>query len=389
MNSQFGQTAEVSREVFHRLDKVLARFLAQGAATLDLAALGTLVARNPIEAGPLRALGSDGGEADLRERLEILSRVYPALKAHKDALDIAATLLPETFEIYIPVARFLLRRSLQIRARHGRAAVFGINGGQGSGKTTINAFLQVILSRGLGRRVAGLSIDDVYKGYEQRQEMGRTVHPLFAIRSVAGTHDTALAVATLNALMHAEPGSTVAIPRFDKMAKGGQGDRLPESEWPRVQGPLDIVIFEGWCVGARPQPPGELAVPVNRREADEDPDATWRRTMNQLLATDYRTLFDRLDDLLVIQVRSMEDVFRNRELQERHLRRRLEEARRRGEDTGERGAMSPREVVDFISLYERTTRHMLATLPDLAGLTLYIGDHHRIERLRVNTPPSW
>ena len=277
-------------------------------------------------------------------------------------------------------------RAREIRQSEDRAAVFGINGGQGSGKTTINAFLQIILREGLGLKAAGFSIDDVYKTYDQRQAMARKVHPLFAIRSAAGTHDTKLAIDTLNALTQAEEGTRVAIPRFDKMARGGQGDRLPQSQWDRVEGPLDVVIFEGWFVGAQPQADEALAQPINQREADEDPDGTWRHTVNELLATDYRELFDLIDELLVIQVRSMEDVYRNRELQEQHLRRKLDQAQQRGEDTGELGAMSPVEVVAFISLYERTTRHMLATLPDEARLTLYIGDRHRIERVRINNP---
>jgi len=377
-------SADVDQRVFRSIEHLLRYYLESGDRDLDLRELGRLISKNPIETGPLKELGEKEGEEDLRQRLEILRRAYPAIERHKDALRIEASLLPETFEIYIPIARFMARRSEELRRTQGRAALFGINGGQGSGKTTINEFLQAILSRGLGKRVAGLSIDDVYKSHAQRREMGRSVHPLFAVRSVAGTHDTELAMTTLTQLMEAGPATRTRIPRFDKMAKGGQGDRLPESQWPLVEGPLDMVILEGWCVGAHPQRPEELSEPVNRREAEEDPDGVWRARLNHHLATDYRRLFERIDELLVIQVRSMEEIYRNRELQEQHLRRRLKEARNRGEDTGERGAMSPEEVISFISLYERTTRHMLDTLHEEARLTLYIGEQHRIERVRVN-----
>jgi D-glycerate 3-kinase len=381
--------AAVDRAVFHELDGWLGRWLHADGTTAALEDVMGLVARNPIEGGPLRALGSDGSEDDLRERLDILRRAYPSLKRYKDELTITASLLPEMFELYIPIARFMQMRSRQITEMSGRAALFGINGAQGSGKTTINAFLQIILSEGCGCRVAGLSIDDFYKTCEEREAMGREVHPLFAIRSVAGTHDTVLARATLTSLMRASSGEKIALPRFDKMALGGKGDRLPAAEWPLAEGPVAIVIFEGWCVGAGPEPESALATPVNEREAREDPDGIWRRTVNRLLATDYAELFGMIDELMVIQVQSMAEVFRNRELQEQHLRRRLEDARRRGEDMGGRGAMSAEEVAGFVSLYERTTRHMLATLHDAARLTLYIGEHHRIERLRVNcTSPA-
>ena len=373
-------TLEIDRETFRRLDGVLQRGLASPGAPDVLDELSRLLDGDE----PLAGLGAAADTTDRQERLEILGRVYPELKRCKDRLNIGASLLPETYAIYIPIARFMAERAREIRRSRQRAVVFGINGGQGSGKTTINAFLQIILSRGLGLKAAGFSIDDVYKTYDQRQAMARAVHPLFAIRSVAGTHDTALAMKTLDALVHARAGTRVPIPQFDKMAKGGQGDRAPESAWPVAEGPFDVVIFEGWFVGVPPQETREMARPVNEREAREDPDGTWRRTLNERLATDYRELFARIDELLVIQIRSMEDVFRNRELQEQHLRRRLDEARRRGEDTGEQGAMTPDEVVAFISLYERTTRHMLAVLPERARLTLFIGDNHRVERVRIN-----
>lgn len=374
------QLPDIDAETFRSLDNLLQRCLEADPAQTPPQELAQLLTAHD----PLQALLADGGSDELHERLSILRRAYPALKRYKDSLNIGTSLLAECFAIYIPIARFMAKRARQVRATEHRAVVFGINGGQGSGKTTINAFLQIILGQGLGLKAAGFSIDDVYKTYEQRQAMAHEVHPLFAIRSVAGTHDTALAMDTLNALTHADADTRIAIPHFDKMARGGQGDRLAESQWPVVEGPLDVVIFEGWFVGARAQSEEQLAKPINQREADEDPDSTWRNTMNRLLATDYGELFDLIDELLVIQVRSMEDVFRNRELQEQHLRRKLEEAHRRGEDTGDQGAMSADEVVAFISLYERTTRHMLATLPQEARLTLFIGDHHRIERVRIN-----
>lgn len=376
-------TSTIDPVLFRELDRLLPRCLAAADAAAPLEQLSLLLDGPDL----LGSLGAQAELADWQERLTILRRAYPALKRYKDKLDISASLLPETFCIYIPIARFMAEQARDIRQRHRRAAVFGINGGQGSGKTTINAFLQIILGQGLGLKSAGFSIDDVYKTYDQRQAMAREVHPLFAIRSVAGTHDTALAISTLNELTHAGPGDRVIVPHFDKMARGGQGDRLPEADWPMIEGPVDVVIFEGWCVGARPQAEEELTKPINQRESDEDPDGSWRNTMNGLLATDYRALFDLIDELLVIQIRSMEDVFLNRELQEQHLRKKLAAAQERGEDTGELGAMSPEEVVAFISLYERTTRHMLATLPNEARLTLFIGDHHRIERVRVNPAP--
>lgn len=45
------------------------------------------------------------------------------------------------------------------------------------------------------------------------------------------------------------------IPSYDKSAFNGAGDRRPESEWETVNAegdpPVEVVVFEGWCVGFR------------------------------------------------------------------------------------------------------------------------------------------
>lgn len=41
----------------------------------------------------------------------------------------------------------------------------------------------------------------------------------------------------------------ILIPRYDKSAYGGKGDRAPKDQWQKVQGPLDLVIVEGWMLG--------------------------------------------------------------------------------------------------------------------------------------------
>src|SRR5690606_21579360 len=107
------------------------------------------------------------------------------------------------------------------------------------------------------------------------------VHPLLATRGVPGTHDIGLARATIAAL-RAE--GMVAIPRFDKALD----DRAPESSWPRMQAPVDVIVLEGWCLAVGPQPAAALAAPINSLEADEDPDGIWRRYVNQCIVDDYQ-----------------------------------------------------------------------------------------------------
>jgi D-glycerate 3-kinase len=167
----------------------------------------------------------------------------------------------------------------------GPAFVVGVCGPQGSGKTTTVRVLAALLEA-QGLKVATLSLDDLYLTLADREALARDVHPLLRTRGVPGTHDVGLGLAVLDGL--AGEGET-ALPRFDKAAD----DRAPAGTWPTVAGPVDVVLFEGWCVGARPEPAEALREPVNGLERDRDSDGVWRAYVNAALAGPYRALFGR------------------------------------------------------------------------------------------------
>ncbi|MGB5164252.1 MAG: hypothetical protein WBN61_03265, partial [Woeseiaceae bacterium] len=152
----------------------------------------------------------------------------------------------------------------------------------------------------------------------------------------------------------------VAIPVFAKSLD----DRLPEPDWREIDAPVDVVLFEGWCVGVRSQPEDQLSEPLNDLERLKDPGGSWRGEVNQRLATDYKRLFGLLDALILLRVPSFEKVLEWRGLQEQKLR-----------DRSGIG-QSDRELAEFIQYYERLTRHALATLPDIADIVVDIGDDH-------------
>jgi D-glycerate 3-kinase len=156
-----------------------------------------------------------------------------------------------------------------LRARLGRPVVVGLCGSQGSGKSTMAAFLQGLLEAA-GRTVAVLSLDDLYLSHAARAELARTRHPLFATRGVPGTHDVALGLRTLDALTRTEQPGETRLPRFDKAAD----DPFPQAAWPAQPSPVDVVLFEGWCVGAQAEPASALEPPVNALERDEDAGST-------------------------------------------------------------------------------------------------------------------
>ena len=244
------------------------------------------------------------------------------------------------------------------------AYLVGVCGTQASGKSTAVAVLKRLLESD-GLSVANLSIDDLYLTRAERLTLATRVHPLFATRGPPGTHDVGMAHRLFDALAKA---GDVALPRFDKAAD----DRRPEAEWDHVAAPVDVILFEGWCVGARAQAPGELVRPINALERDQDPKGVWRSYANAQLAGPYRGLFDRIDRLVLIQAPGFETVLAWRREQERKLRERL--AREAG---GPGRAMSDAEVETFIAHYERLTRHILDEMPDRADEVIRLDARRR------------
>ncbi len=246
----------------------------------------------------------------------------------------------------------------------GPAFVVGICGPQGSGKsTTVRVVAALLEARGL--TVATLSLDDLYLPLADREALARDVHPLLRTRGVPGTHDVTLGLAVLDGL--AGEGGT-ALPRFDKAAD----DRAPAGTWPVVAGPVDVVLLEGWCVGARPEAPEALAEPVNALERERDPDGTWRAYVNAALAGPYRALFGRLDLLVLFTAPDFAAVLAWRREQEAKLRARLAEA---GQEADR--AMSDDEVAVFVQHYERLTRHIARETPPRADLVIALDADRR------------
>jgi D-glycerate 3-kinase len=265
---------------------------------------------------------------------------------------IAAEHLPASYAAIVDRWwRPLAKKLAEFHAAAGRPIVIGVNGAQGSGKSTLCAFLEHALLPELGLRAVTLSLDDLYLPRADREQLARTVHPLLATRGVPGTHDVLLGQELLAALTHASP-ERIRIPRFSKAID----DRLPFDQWREVEGAADIVLFEGWCIGATPQPAEALVDPINALEAEEDRDGIWRGHVNAQLAGPYAALFASLDRLVMLKPPGFEAVLDNRLLQERKLR------------ATAATAMTDAQVRRFVLHYERLTRHMFAELPGHADL---------------------
>jgi D-glycerate 3-kinase len=229
--------------------------------------------------------------------------------------------------------------------------IVGIHGCQGSGKSTLSHLLcQLIQDRGL--QAVELSLDDFYLTQQQRQQLAQTTHPLLATRGVPGTHDIELALQTLTCL---KQGSTrVSLPRFNKAID----DREPQAKWPQASQPIDIIILEGWCLGAPAQTPEALISPVNILEETEDCDGRWRHYVNQQLRTEYHELWAQVNYWIMLQAPDFDCVYRWRLEQEEKLRNQCKNIEA---DTS--GLMDADAIKRFTQHYERLTRHSLQALP--------------------------
>ncbi|WP_296615575.1 kinase [Sphingomonas sp.] len=232
--------------------------------------------------------------------------------------------------------------------RSGTFLLAGLCGPQGSGKSTTAARLVERLG-GHGLRAIVCALDDFYLTRSERGSLATKVHPLLATRGVPGTHDLALLGDTISALRSATGDTTILLPIFDKALD----DRLDRSDWRVHRGPVDIVILEGWCIGARPQSAAQLAEPLNALERDRDADGVWRRYVNEQLETGYAPLFGTLDFNLLLQPPSFDCVLSWRAEQEAGLSRRA----------GARAPMTRAELAFFIAHYERLTRWLLLDQP--------------------------
>jgi D-glycerate 3-kinase len=261
------------------------------------------------------------------------------------------------------------------RRAHQGAFVLGICGSQGSGKSTAARVIGEALQQIHGLSVAVLSLDDLYLSSHERMQLARDVHPLLRTRGVPGTHDVERGMQVIRSLVNAGPADETPMPRFDKAFD----EPRPAAECDVFRGRADVVIFEGWCVGAIPQEASELLHPVNELERLDDADGRWRRFVNAQLADRYQALFALLSCLLMIRAPDYECVSSWRMLQERKLSEKL--GAMPGVPTTSR-VMSDAEIGRFILYYERLTRHTLAEMPARADIVVELDRcHHMISLL--------
>ena len=273
--------------------------------------------------------------------------------------------LPASFtEIVASWYQPLATQLIEMQKNQGGPLIIGINGAQGTGKSTLARFLSLMLTQ-QQLRVANLSLDDFYLDSNHRGHLAREVHPLLATRGVPGTHDLELAEHVMEKLTEPHSQGQLLLPRFDKAID----EPKPQTVWDAVDLPIDVVLLEGWFVGLQPEAQGSLETPVNSLETDEDTSGTWRYYVNKRLL-DYQGLFQKIDYLVMLKAPSFDCVYQWRSLQEEKL----------AANAGSAGnkVMDQSALDRFIQHFERLTRHCLTALPEQADLVFYLDQDHQI-----------
>ena len=268
-------------------------------------------------------------------------------------------------KFYIPICKMIAEEYLKKK----ETKVIGLTGGQGTGKSTISNILKIILKEGCQLDTVIFSIDDFYKTYNERKIFSKKISALFLTRGVPGTHDTKMLYKCIRNFKN-KKFKKIMIPKFDKSID----DRSTKNKWLNVKKKPNIVIFEGWCVGAEAQKKKDLIIPLNKLEKLEDKKKIWRQRVNFELKKNYKKTFNLIDKLIFLKVPSFKYVFKWRLLQEKKLR-----ITSKGNKT-----MNDKEIKKFIMYYERLTKHMLKTLPRKADTMISIDKKHRLKSIKFN-----
>ena len=243
----------------------------------------------------------------------------------------------------------------------------GFSGGQGSGKTTVTGILKIILKKFFKRKIYVSSIDDFYKTLEDRDKMSKIIHPLFKTRGVPGTHDTNFIKKFFN-IIKRKKFKKIKLPKFEK----AKDDRLKKTNWFTIKQKPEIVILEGWCVGAKPQPNILLKKPINSLERYDDKDLKWRKYVNEKLKKEYKAIYAMIDHFIFMKIPNFNMVFQWRLLQEKKLKKKSHSNKK---------IMSYGEIKRFIMFYERITLQMIKDLSKSASVVMLLKKNHEIKKI--------
>ena len=243
----------------------------------------------------------------------------------------------------------------------------GLAGGQGTGKTTTSSLVEIILTKYFKLKVFKISIDDFYKTRKERISLSKRVHPMLLTRGVPGTHDINM---MLNFFRKAKSRKfkRLRLPTFNKAID----DRFEKKKWYDLKEKPDVIIFEGWCVGAKPEKIINLKKAINLMEKNKDQKQIWRKYVNHQLKSKYKNLYSQLSCLIYLKAKNFSLLQKWRLKQERKL---LINSKK----NSKLKIMNQQDVLNFMQTYQRITQNMFKNTPKYASIILNLNSNHQIK----------
>ncbi|WP_440923581.1 uridine kinase [Candidatus Pelagibacter sp.] len=251
------------------------------------------------------------------------------------------------------------------KAEKKRPYFVGLAGGQGTGKTTISSLIRIILIKYFRLNVFRISIDDFYKTRKERINLSKRVHPMLLTRGVPGTHDVNM---MLNFFKNSKSKKfkRLKLPTFNKAID----DRFNKKKWYDLKKRPDVIIFEGWCVGAKSEKNNTLKKTINSMEKIKDQKQVWRKYVNHQLKSKYKNLYSQLNCLVFLKAKNFSLLQKWRLKQERKLWVKSKVKSK---------IMSREDVLNFMQTYQRITQNMFRNMPKYASVIFNLNSNHQIK----------
>ena len=266
----------------------------------------------------------------------------------------------------IPVSQWI-----SSKVSKDKTLIIGLAGGQGSGKTTISSILSIILKKYFKLNVFIVSIDDFYETRKNRKILSKKKHPLLMTRGVPGTHDIDL-MSNFFKKIRAKNFRRLEVPKFNKAID----DRYKKSLWYKITSRPDVVIFEGWCVGAQPQKNNQLKKAINLLEKNQDKNLKWRSHVNKQLRTTYKRLFKQMDGLIYLKAKDFNLLRTWRLKQERKLKVQTKSKKNLK-------IMNSTDVMNFMQTYQRITQQMFKDAIETSSVIMNLNSNHQIQEIKI------
>jgi len=243
----------------------------------------------------------------------------------------------------------------------------GLAGGQGTGKTTISSIIKIILEKYFKLKVFKISIDDFYKTRKDRLNLSKKTHPMLATRGVPGTHDVQMMLNFFKKVK-SKNFKKIDLPNFNKAVD----DRFSKKNWYNINEKPDVIIFEGWCVGAKAESNKTLKKSINLLEKSNDQKLIWRKYVNHQLRNNYKKLYSQLNCMIYLKAKNFSLLQKWRLKQEHKLWLKTKKS-------SNHKIMSKGDVINFMQTYQRVTENMFKKMPKYASIILNLNSNHQIK----------